>query len=294
MAEEKKIENTSMILSLMDGNATGRIKCCSTSKILGLIAYKIPKMEVGKCEDDEFQKSGIYFLFNPDVEDNDKQTVYVGQAEKRSNKNGLLARMRESHGTKKNNKIDQWTEGVMLTTETDSLTADELNYLENSFYRIVKEAGRYKLLNGNEPHTGNVHDKKSLDTMIEYAKIFMGALGYNKVFLPVISSKTQDLKHILYMSGKDYNATGKWENEEFVVFRGSKIKKETSSSCKNNILNKRKKFFDENGGNNELKSDMTFRSPSGAASFVSGMSINGWDCWKDENKCSLNDISEQT
>lgn len=72
MARSKTIK-----LFLIDGEATGRIKC-SLANWTG-IAYKIPRTTLDKCKNiDYLQQSGVYFLFGTDEKYD--QIVYVGQA----------------------------------------------------------------------------------------------------------------------------------------------------------------------------------------------------------------------
>lgn len=52
----------SINLFLMDGEASGRIKC-TLANWTG-IAYKIPRTELDKCKErDDLKQSGVYFLF---------------------------------------------------------------------------------------------------------------------------------------------------------------------------------------------------------------------------------------
>lgn len=66
-----------LILYLMDGDPTDRIKCKLDNRTS--IAYKIPRTSIDKCKNiPHLEQSGIYFLFGTDHELND--IVYVGQA----------------------------------------------------------------------------------------------------------------------------------------------------------------------------------------------------------------------
>lgn len=65
-------------LYLMDGDASGRIKC-SLVNWTG-VAYKIPRTELDKCKDRaDLKQSGVYFLFGKSDE-TEKEVVYIGQA----------------------------------------------------------------------------------------------------------------------------------------------------------------------------------------------------------------------
>ena len=65
-------------LFLIDGEASGRIKCTMANWVG--IAYKIPRTELERCQErDDLKQSGVYFLFGVS-EKTGKDIVYVGQA----------------------------------------------------------------------------------------------------------------------------------------------------------------------------------------------------------------------
>lgn len=68
----------SINLYLMDGTATGRIKC-TLANWTG-VAYKIPRIELELCTGrDDLRQSGVYFLFGAS-EQTGEAVVYIGQA----------------------------------------------------------------------------------------------------------------------------------------------------------------------------------------------------------------------
>ena len=181
------MSNTKAInLYLMDGDLKGRIKC-ATKNWVG-IAYKILKDKINEAKEMEpLKKLGIYFLFGKNKEN--KPTIYVGQAIKRANGNGLLGRILETHKNKNNQNINinDWTEAIAFTIkDTDSIDTDDLNYLENKFYNLAKIANRYYVLNNKEPEIGNPNEEKEsqLEEFVKYVKLFTEILGY-KVFEPI-------------------------------------------------------------------------------------------------------------
>ena len=65
-------------LFLMDGDASGRIKC-TLANWTG-VAYKIPRTEIEKCKNREDLKwSGVYSLFGVS-DDTGENIAYIGQA----------------------------------------------------------------------------------------------------------------------------------------------------------------------------------------------------------------------
>lgn len=226
-------------LFLMDGEPSGRIKC-SLANWTG-IAYKIPRTALDRCKDlDILKQSGVYFLFGTDKTDN--VVVYIGQAGIRKNGKGLLLRVQEAH-----NSIDYWTEAVMFTTTNNSFGPTEISYLENRFFNMAIEAGRYVVKNGNDPNPGNITEEteSELEEFIDYAKIVMGTLGH-KVFEPYIpSTESADTEPVLYMEYGKGVASGKRTREGFVVLKGSTINPTVTKSCPERTIKDRKKYEDK-------------------------------------------------
>lgn len=102
-------------LFLMDGDASGRIKC-TLANWTG-VAYKIPRTEIEKCKNREDLKwSGVYSLFGVS-DDTGENIAYIGQAGIRKNGEGILYRLMEH---KRNPDKDYWTEAVVFTTSNNS------------------------------------------------------------------------------------------------------------------------------------------------------------------------------
>ncbi len=281
MARSKTIK-----LFLMDGEATGRIKC-SLANWTG-VAYKIPKTMLDQCRDIEYLKqSGVYFLFGTDEQYD--QIVYIGQAGIRKNGKGLLLRVQEPHPS-----ID-WTEAVMFTTTNNSFGPTEISYLENRFCNMALEAGRYQVRNGNDPNPGNITEEteSELEEFIDYAKIVMGVLGH-KIFEPIISPtlESDQTEPMLYMEYKKAKASGKRTSDGFVILKGSRINPEVMKSCPKNVVKARGKYAGKINNAYELTSDILMTSPSAAAGFVGGSSLDGMREWHDSNGQSLKEMEE--
>ena len=286
-------------LFLMDGDASGRIKC-TLANWTGL-AFKIPRTELDRCKDrDDLKQSGVYFLFGISDE-TEKGVVYIGQAGARKNGEGILNRLQEH---KRNPEKDYWTEAVVFTTSNNSLGATEISYLENRFCNRAISAKRYDVKNGNDPTPGNITEEKEseMEEFIDYAKVIMGTLGH-KLFDPVSKPVTQasavqaeEVKEtgaLLHMErtikgvGK-VEADGVQTSEGFVVLQGSHISLVDDDTIPMTIKERRKNApMDENG---ILKEDMLFTSPSYAAMFVIGKSANGLTSWKTSDGKTLKSL----
>ncbi len=286
-------------LFLMDGEASGRIKC-TLANWTG-VAFKIPRTELDKCKDrDDLKQSGVYFLFGTSDETG-KGVVYIGQAGTRKNGEGILNRLQEH---KRNPEKDYWTEAIVFTTSNNSLGATEISYLENRFCNMAIEAKRYDVKNGNDPTPGNITEEKEseMEEFIDYAKVIMGTLGH-KLFEPLSKPvvKTQDfsaddavqesvslhLERTIKNVGK-VEADGAQTAEGFVVLQGSHVSPIDDDTIPAVIKNRRRKAqIDEN---NILQEDLLFTSPSYAAMFVIGKSANGLTSWKTSDGQTLKSL----
>lgn len=289
-------------LFLMDGDASGRIKC-TLANWTG-VAYKIPRTEIEKCRNREDLKwSGVYFLFGVS-DDTGENIVYIGQAGIRKNGEGILYRLMEH---KRNPDKDYWTEAVVFTTSNNSFGPTEISWLENKFCNLAIEANRYTVKNGNDPTPGHITEEKEseLEEFADYAKIIMGTLGH-KVFVPLNKtndeSNTEDnvseetelfFTRTIKKINFTVEASAKQTSEGFVVLKGSKIAPDSGTD--NTISpGNRKKREECKIDNTILQEDVLFTSPSSAAEFVTGKSCNGLISWKTKDGKTLHDLEDTT
>ncbi len=281
----------------MDGEATGRIKA-SMANWTGL-AYKIPRTLLEESRDrQDLKQNGVYFLFGTSDETGGS-IVYVGQAGSRKTGEGMLTRLFEH---KRDADKDYWTEAVVFTTANNTFGPTEISYLENRFCNMAIDAKRYEVKNGNDPSPGNVTEEKEseLEEYVDNAKILMGALGH-KVFEPIVA-KDREAEIIseeineptLYLARKDARAKGRQTREGFVVLAGSVISSETTPSCPEHVLRIRNAARTKGliNDNNMLVEDILLSSPSTAAGFAGGASLNGNVMWKTIDGIKLGDLEE--
>lgn len=284
-------------LFLMDGNATGRIKC-TLANWTG-VAYKIPRTMLEKAKNIKYlNQTGVYFLLGYS-EENEKSVVYVGQAGIRKNGQGILNRLAEH---KNNENKDYWTEAVAFTTSNDSFGPTEISYLENRFCNMAKDANRYVVKNEVEPTAGNITEEKEseLEEFIDYSRIIMGALGC-KVFEPFVKHKSCyqeeiDKEPLLYILRNSIDAKGKRTSDGFVILKGSKISLKETDSCSKGIKLQRKNAIKNENKISKcgiVNEDILFRSPSAAASFTIGTSANGLIEWKNKKNITLKELEKR-
>lgn len=118
---------------LMDGTSEGRWKA-SLANWNG-VGYRIPRDEVKNCGDiADLKKPGVYFLFGNEIETG-RTFIYIGEAD------AVRTRIMQPHTFEE--RGDSWTGAVIFVTTDDSLEKGRVKYLENRFYTLAVDAGRY-------------------------------------------------------------------------------------------------------------------------------------------------------
>lgn len=159
-------------------------------------AYKIPREMLSSLADiAELSHSGVYLLLGND-DTSGKPTVYVGQASKRKNEEGLRARLKGHH--RKDNH--PWNEAVVFTTEGDKFGFSEISFLENKLYSRAIDSASHIVINKVEPPIDSISKKQKsdLNQYIEYVHIATFMLGHkvfirNKIQKTIAKEKSSDV-----------------------------------------------------------------------------------------------------
>ena len=98
------------------------------------------------------------------------------------------------------------------------------------------------------------------------------------------------MKINLYATGKKYDVKGCYERDSLTVLKGSKLSLVTTfgnqrDEMVKNYCTKGDNFF-------ILVKDIVFQTPTAAANFCTGGSVNGWDFWKNSSKVPLKSLVE--
>lgn len=256
---------------------------------------KIPRSSVKKCERNELNVSGVYFLFSETEEG--KQAVYIGEAN--NIKNRLLQHI-ESYNKDEENFY--WHTAVLFSG--DELDRTRTRYLENELVSIAKDVGTFEILTKNTYKNEIVSEaiKAEMDEFIDNIKIMINTLGFNVLeqagaFTKEISGvSNNDVKvEKLYCKNRDGSilAEGFVDASGFVVLKGSHVCsiKKSFEDGQPGYFKLRKKLEEEKIiDNNVFTKDWLFTAPSAAAAIIFGRGTNGKKSWKTEAGFSLEDL----
>ena len=235
---------------------------------------KVTKMSREKFEHlpSEFQllnnlhkEGGIYFLLGNGV-------GYVGQASitEKGDRN-ILKRVFE------HKKENFWTEVIMLSSK--GLGASDLNFLENSFYHLMKDSDALELYQ-TEPSLGHIPTATRIsgELFIENIKIIFKGMGIN--FLTPSEHKIKNDVDLLQMTAKGVTAYGIMKDGKFFILKGSHVVLTSTASCSDSTQKNRTLHKDKISPDGEVLEDIPFSSPSGASSFVCFASVDGYTYWR--------------
>ena len=259
------------------------ISKCTIKNWIGVV-YIVPRIlvEVGK-QIDNLNRSGVYLLLG--TTEKDEEAVYIGQADVRKNERGVLHRILEPHKS-----IDYWTESIIFTTVDNSLGATELNYLEYRLHEIALDADRCRVTNGGAPHKGSLPEEKEdeMEDFIDFIRLVVRALG-RKVFESVAGGVPDSIieDQVFHSKGKKASALAKLTDDGIVVLKGSHLAEELTRSAPKQVIRLREKYKELIDNSFVLSKDIRFTSPSAAAGFVGGASLNGNEYWVTDDGVTL-------
>ena len=101
------------------------------------------------------------------------------------------------------------------------------------------------------------------------------------------SSYENNMKLILKSKKNLHYAEAEWDGEQIIVLSGSRINPIVTFSQMSEEIKHMREDRTIVSEQNELLVDVKFTSPSSAAQFVTGRSVNGYIAWRPDDKMSL-------
>ena len=265
-----------------DENQTSRI-INSGNQVHELMVIEREDKKFVSDHNKDLEKPALYILINSDA-----KKLYVGETD------DSIKRLR-NHGAK-----DFWTEAIVFHSTTETLSTTEVKWLEAKAYKTLADLGYYDLSeNKQKPQFPKLKKYQELDLepIFEEAKGYICAAGFD-IFLKQVDKKKDEepkkkvnLIPCFYTRNADAKGLLNPESEELIVLEGSKINPQDLPNLQPEQRAKRKKKMAEytvrKGDDVIVTSDISFKSPSGAAKFCCGGAANGWLDWKDEKGNSI-------
>lgn len=241
----------------------------------------------------EAARTGVYVLLGPDPEVEDGLLAYIGEAD------DIAARMRIHL---RSEAKDFFERVVFLVSSDETLTKGHVRYLESRLIKLTRQAGSVALTNDTQPDFQRLPeaDRADMDTFLDNAALVLPILGCDLLrrrrmqkgssapavaAVPLPSAAMEGPIFTFTTAGA--GATGQETEEGFVVFAGSTARRTPSGTFPAGYAALRGKLIANgqlvDGPTPDLllfATDVTFSSPSAAASIVSARSASGPLEWK--------------
>ncbi|KTR04588.1 GIY-YIG nuclease family protein [Curtobacterium luteum] len=242
----------------------------------------------------EASQVGMYFLISDDPED---RVAYIGQS-------GDVGRRLSQHQGSR----DFWTRALVAVSLTRDWTSTHVAYLEWLAIARAQEAGRYRLENGNQASNPFTPAPLEADCREYFETIAMlaGVLGVPLLERQVSIADSDaddhpgqpgDATGELFLNDRACTGIGNQLSDGFTVRTGSIGRMQLQASAPGRLADLRSRLL--SAGDIEAHDDkftvlrdLAFPSPSAAAQFLTGTSVNGRKLWRDRQGRSINELEQ--
>jgi hypothetical protein len=237
----------------------------------------------------EASRTGVYILLGPNPDQIDGVLAYIGEAD------DIAARMRIHLRSESKDFFDRV---VFLVSSDEMLTKGHVRYLESRLIKRTQEAGSVALTNDTHPDFQRLPeaDRADMDTFVDNAALVLPILGcdlFRRRQRPQTPQQADRASidevgsPVFTFATAGAAATGQETDEGFVIFAGSTARRAASSTFPAGYAALRDKLVasaqlvpSSSPDVWAFATDVTFSSPSAAASIVSGRSASGPLEWK--------------
>jgi hypothetical protein len=302
---------------LPDGQPNGVRYAMLAGSNVRAIAFSQTQADDAIRTQSELGHSGVYILFgrgedaSADTGAKDpRPRYYIGEAED-------VAQRLRSHIAAQRKAVKAaaadltmpltpwWEQTIVIVSADQEITKAHARYIEARLIADAKGNADWRALNGTDPSDSGKLPKMEqaiTDHLIGFAKLLVGALGCD-LFSGI--GVTRRREHVpaqgkpdsasiaaaegsspeFMLKGESYDGRMRIVPDGVLLLAGSILRKDVTPSASNFTKAQREDLLklglvEDMGDGFRLKEDRRFRTPSGAAGVVAGVSISGPDAWK--------------
>lgn len=262
---------------LVNGDPKGTRYAFISNKICQM--FVVPRSNLDYLDKQKkLHKPAFYILIGED--EMAKPQAYIGETE------NFRERVKD-HDQRKT----FWQKALIFVSKDADMTKTDVQYLEYLAVQQAKQINRYSIQeNKQTPKEPNLpeYQKDAMDEFFEDIKFLTSFIG-----ISIFETASVNQLPVFHFKRRGANARGVYDGNGFTVLRESVLSKDAVSSChaiaRRDMIIKDYSHINDNG-NPVLTSDISFSSPSTAASICGGCSSNGWVEWKNDKEQTLDEI----
>lgn len=266
-------------IHLVDGSPTGTL----TAEIMNWTGHALvfPRAKLADvAKRPEVRRTGLYCLVGPDPESATRESVYIGEAD------NVVSRL----GIHNNDESrDFWTRTAVFVSKDENLTKAHARYLESRVIELAKQSGRALVANATSPPRpplpeADIADMEYFLAQIEMMLPVLGFMFLQRAPEPARVEATVD-SPLFVLSGVGVKAEAREIDGEFVVLKGSTARRQgveswsSGRSARDALIDEGKLVDGVDTETLVFADNVSFSSPSTAASVVLGANTNGRIKW---------------
>ncbi len=271
-------------MSVISGDPLGLILVDKSGWVGRVIS--LPRNYSGQLDRCGLDSPGVYFLIGDSESEFSKPLLYIGEAEKISD------RLATHQGDQEK---DFWTKTIVFVSKDKTLNKADVKYMESELIEIARSVNTWKVTNKKSSLRSSLSGPDEIKTkgFLTTLKQILPLMGLNAFVMPeVVGGKT------FSVSGPSCSAKGEDQAGGFLVLKDSLARKQVTASFPSGYKAIRAGLiddglFEDEGDSFRLNSNYLFTSGSTAASVFLGRSANGRSEWKDELGKSLGEVQVQ-
>lgn len=284
-----------LTIYLIDGNEFGP-RTIEIGNWSGKAIYS-PSPTIHKVvQRDELEKPGVYFFKS--IPDNDvfSEKIYIGEAEKISDR--LRQHLRDED--------KEFTEFIAFVSKDEMLTKSHIKFLESKLITLAKEAKTAEIENSITPTLPTLPeaDISDMKYFLEQMKLILPLMGFG-CLVPIVVKKALEEEfqknesipedRNFTLKSKDFDAKMYESERGYIVVAGSQCNKQLSNSISESWIKLRQKLLDsdaliEKDDYLEFTEDTVFNSVSAASSVILGSQSSGPRQWINQDGRTFKEV----
>lgn len=217
---------------------------------------------------------GIYFLLGDNEGPPNKQRIYVGEAEK-------ISERLQTH--RNDDSMDFWTQTIAIVSTSKTLNKADVKYIESELLNGPRNSGEWDFANTKDSKLPSLSgaDQIKVNSFLRTMLEILPVLKLTAFELPIVRGLTR-----YFLSGIHASAEGENQSGGFLVLNGAQARREETPTLSEGSRRLRRRLVEdgilsESGDGYCLTTDFLFSSPSSAACVLLSRSANGRVEWKD-------------
>jgi hypothetical protein len=264
-------------LHLINGTPNGIIRANSNRSVLAIRSPRTRLKEL--CRREEANRKGIYLLSGRDPQDPNRRLVYIGESD--------CIRLRVPIHER---NFDFFDHVAIAVGKDDTFSKDHYRYIESELLRLARDATECILKNGTDPEFSRLSegDRIEAEEFLQELLLLLAILDFDIFRTRGQAASSDDSQYPVFEANvSGALAIAQETDDGFIIRAGSTARVQASPTfplamkvLREKLLGEEKLVPDSTPGYYRFAADVSFSSPSSAATLVAARVASGPEEWK--------------